>query len=131
MLTEEKLQNFLDDLRLGKYDNDRYKITTTYDSLHIEDLQNDTKISITTFITAPSYFPAYNAWNDHNKIWKLFHKEPIYDNYPKQYTAVMYTFEKEVPISKQLYDSFLTYCKELQEKDRLVQRSNVESSFGL
>ena len=41
MLTEEKLQNLLDDLRLGKYDTDRYKISSNR-HLVIKDLQNNT-----------------------------------------------------------------------------------------
>lgn len=130
MLTEEKLQNFLDDLRLGKYDTDQYKIFSN-GHLVIKDLQNDTTLTVWVYSYTTEYWNKIVDWNKHGKIWKIFHKEPVLENYTEEYFCTSSINNNPVKISYFLYDSFETYRKELQEKDKLVERSNIQSSFGL
>jgi len=131
MLTEEKLQNFLDDLRLGKYDNERYEITTGYEAICIKDLHNNTNTWICVGKkSSKKYLDADRKWRK-SKIKKFFCKAPNFEDYPFIYIAIVEGLEEECEISESLYKSFISYISELTEKDKLVKRSNIESSFGL
>ena len=131
MLTEEKLQNFLNDLRIGKYDNERYEITLSLNTINIKDRDTNTKTFIGVYSKSEKWYEDYNIWNNRCKLWKWMFKEPEYDNYPLTYFAFVNSPNDICIISKSLYESFETYRKELIEKDKLVQWSNIESSFGL
>ena len=130
MITEEKLQNLLDDLRLGKYDADRYKISSN-GHLVIKDLQNNTKLTVWVYSYTTEYWNEFWNWNKHSKIWKIFHKEPVLENYTEEYFGTSSINNSPIKISYALYDSFETYRKELREKDKLIERSNIQSSFDL
>lgn len=131
MLTEEKLQNFLDDLRLGKYDTDRYKVIPYSENmLAIEKL--DTEIRITVSVNHDidvQYWRDFHKWSDANWLKRFFIKKPVYDDYDKTYNG--YHNDEGVTISKNLHDSFCAYCTELLEKDRMIRRINEEDAFGL
>lgn len=131
MLTEEKLQNFLDDLRLGKYDDEKYKIFSTNRHLVIKDLQNDTTLTVWVYLDTTEYWNEFWDWDKHSKIWKIFHKKPVVESYTGEYFCTSSINNSPVKISRSLYDSFEAYRKELQEKDKLIERSNIQSSFGL
>lgn len=129
MLTEEKLQNFLDDLRLGKYDDEKYKIVPhSKNMLSVEKLDSEIKITVSVdCIIDPQYCTDFYKWADTN-IFKRG-KKPVYDDYDKVYSCCCNG--ESVKISKDLYDSFCSYCTELLEKDRMILRINAEDAFGL
>ena len=118
MITEEKLQNFLDDLRIGKYDSINYKIECTYNSLKITDINRDVFVSINVI----------DGWNHDYKV-NLFRKErrsipPRVNIYGEHYST-------SVNISDKMLYSLKTYINEQRAKDELIDRANIESAFGL
>ena len=116
MLTIEKLQSFIDDLRLGKYDNERYEITTTC----VRDLETKTDVYV------------YWYKRDHEYIEKKYYIFNKYKwiklNHPKYFISIN---NVELEVSEKLYDSYNSYFTEISHKIGLIQRLNTETYFGL
>lgn len=115
MLTEEKLQNFLDDLRLGKYDSERYNIT----NWSIIDKQNKSELVFFLHKEIDAY--KKNIFG----IYKLVTLKT-----PKYYIGIN-NREDDIEVSEELYNSFMSYFTEIEEKDKLAERLNITESFGL
>lgn len=121
MLTEEKLQKFIDDLRLGKYDIERYHIG--YDGI-ITDKQNDTTIIV-------RYFKKESEFVQMKGIKGFFRKYKYQTIQLEKPEYIVYIDDEFLSVSQSLYQSFKSYFDEIQEKDRLVRRLNIKESFGL
>ena len=120
MITEEKLQQFLDDLRIGKYDSLNYKIKNyihfSGGTIWITDISKDVHIRL-VISTIDEY--------DHKGLKSVKigeHYEAFIESGP---------FEEVICITKELFESFHAYIKELHEQDKLIIRSNIEAAFGL
>lgn len=118
MITEEKLQNFLDDLRIGKYDSINYKIECTYNSLKITDISKDVFVSINVI----------DGWDYDYKV-NLFRKEKR--SIPPRVNIYGEYYNDSFNISDETLYSLKTYINEQREKDKLIDRANIESAFGL
>ena len=120
MITKEKLQNFLDDLRIGKYDNLNYKIRNylhfSGGTLWITDVSKDIKMRLAI-----------------SKVDEYDHKGLKSVKIGEHYEAFIESeqFEETIYITKELFESFHTYMKEVHEQDKLIARTNIEAAFGL
>lgn len=129
MITAEKLQQFLDDLRLGKYDSTNYIVSCYGSTISIKDISKNVELNVSARKTiSKQYDVAYKNYRKKSKIWRKFHKEPKWEDYE---IYIVETVDNYAEISKSLYTSFMTFVKEQQEKDKLVQRANIESAFDL
>lgn len=115
MLTEEKLQNLINQLRLGIYNSDRYIIKSNV----IIDKETNAKLHIYYFVNESEWIQT--------KIFKRW-KEIKYKT-PKYYITIEEIGEVEV--SKELYTSYKTYFEEIDQKNRLTERLKSERHFGL
>ena len=119
MLTEEKIQKFIDDLRVGKYDNERYEISPNG---YIKDTKTDIEICIDWYTEAYEW-KQVGFWIF--KRWKSFkYKEP-------KYFINIDNTDYPVEVTEELYNSVISYFRELGEKDKLLRRLNIKESFGL
>lgn len=120
MITKEKLQNFLDDLRIGKYDNLNYRIKnylfSNGGSFYITDISKDIDLRVAIY-----------------KIEEYDHKSFKSIKTGEHYELCIESgeFKEIIYVSEELYNSFYTYMKELHEQDKLVARANIEEAFGL
>ena len=116
MLTEEKLQKFIDALRSGQYDSDRYEIERTY----VKDLQTNTCVFIGFYKEDSIYV---------KKKFYIFHEyKEIKLKEPKYFININYS---SIEVSKDLYKSYKDYFTEIEQKAELVQRINCEKYFDL
>ena len=130
MLTEEKLQNFLNDLRFGKYDNENYKLEAygapDCVSLTLKNTSNDVTLYLNLYQSKPYKYTYHRLFGFY---WETKKKE-----YVSAHAVIKYsipTKETSINISDKLYDSFAAYILEQKEKIKLVEDSNREATFGL
>lgn len=130
MMTEEKLKNFLDDLRFGKYDTADYKLqaygVSDCVSLTLENVTNNVILYLTLYQSKPYKYVAHRLFGFY---WESKKKEHV-----QAYATISYTFPSKgvsIDISDELYDSFSKYVLEQKEKIKLVEDSNREATFGL
>ena len=124
MITEEKIQELLDNLRTGVYDTPKHEIechTRNTGLKEIEIRNNETRL----YITISLYNYKFKRF-----LWKLFRKKV------HSYALICMTngitcVDEEILISNKLYESFVAYINERIEQDKLIIRSNVESDFKL
>lgn len=121
MLTEEKLQNFLNDLRLGKYDTEDYVIDPI--RMSIAD-KNESEVIFSLYIETYDYVERKFLPNKSIKLKTPRYFIHVYgDDYILDLGMVQVQFN--------LYASFQSYFTELEEKDKLVRKLNIKKSFGL
>jgi len=115
MITEEKLQKFIDDLRVGKYDSEKYDVK------NYQILDKKTGARIIFYLRKE-----VSKWVQTKflKLWKV-----IKFDTPKYYIGI--NEEPDVEVSEELYNSFYSFFTELEEKDKLIERLNIKESFGL
>ena len=130
MLTEEKIQKLLDDLRFGKYDTPNYSLecraVKDCGSLCLKDLKNKTELFI-RFYKSSKYtlrtiviFGQFYHWKKHKR--KPAQVEVFFaNNLPCEI----------ITISDELCNSLHTFAKEQLEKDKLLAKNNVETTFNL
>jgi len=130
MLTEEKLQNFLDDLRLGKYDNEKYELKAygapDCVALNLKDISNNIELYLNLYQSKPYKIKEHGFLG---LYWATKKKQFV----PAR-AIISYCIpakSKSIDISDELYNSFATYLLEQKEKIKLVEDSNREATFGL
>lgn len=124
MMTEEKIQELLDNLRTGVYDTPKHEIechTWNTGSKEIEIRNNETHL-YTTISLHNCKFKRF--------LWKLFRKK-VHSYASIRMTNGITCVNEEILISNELYESFVAYINERIEQDKLIIRSNVESDFKL
>ena len=139
MITEEKLQKLIDDLRTGVYDTDRYKIEVYTGCMYHD---SDCEFQITDNQTG-TYIDVY-CWEYEQALetvvekpkCKLFStKSEVHTVKTKKTFEIRisgpYFFEEVQDVSKKLFKSFMSFVAERLQQEELISRSNIESSFGL
>lgn len=137
MITEEKLQTFLDDLRIGKYDNFNYHIAYRYGGLLFKDIGKNVSFELQThsvripILTQKSglskLLPTRGKKYEQTKTKFYIKVLSIIDTNTLTYLP----YYQDIQVSEDLFKSWNLYISEQREKEILIFKSNLESSFGL
>ena len=131
MLTEEKIQKLLDDLRFGAYDTCDYTVSCSIAHncglLTLKDLKKKVCLHIRFYGPDKFIFVTKTIFGIPFTVKK---------NKPQKATAQWvgdnsWNSTEEIEISNDLYDSLYKFAAEQTEKSKLLDITNIETAFDL
>lgn len=123
MITEETLQNFINNLHLGKYNTDKYKffVNPSVDEMTFFICEDDFQVEIVLKVFAECTYCIKQS---------LFGPK-IYEKNPPRVLIKFHGVSQEVKINKTLYDEFILYFQEARYKKYIRDAAILEQMCNL